>query len=54
MDGFLKGKLGYDGIGGILRDSNGDVLCMFFVYIGVRELNEIEFLVIVNVFEVII
>lgn len=49
MDGIVKGKLGRVGIGGILRNSMGVFICIFLVYIGIWDLNEVEFIVIVFV-----
>ena len=34
IDGTSRGKPGSAGIGGVLRDSNGKVLCLFSFYMG--------------------
>ncbi|KAK3224934.1 hypothetical protein Dsin_004796 [Dipteronia sinensis] len=34
VDGLSRGNLGPSGIGGIMRNSKGDILCMFSSYIG--------------------
>ncbi|KAK3183003.1 hypothetical protein Dsin_030289 [Dipteronia sinensis] len=36
VDGSARGAPGQAGIGGVLRDSNGKVLCLFSSYIGVQ------------------
>lgn len=54
VDGVLKGKLGSVGIGGVLRDFYGGILCIFFMYIGVKDLNVVEFMVIVYVLEILV
>lgn len=54
VDGFALGKLGELGIGGVLRDEIGSVLCIFLVYIGVGDLNEVELFVIIFAFEIIV
>lgn len=38
-------------MGGLLRDERGKILCLFFFFIEVRDLNEVEFLVFIFVLE---
>ena len=40
VDGFARGKPGPAGIGGVLRDSRGKVLCVFSLFVSVRDSNE--------------
>ncbi|KAK2639592.1 hypothetical protein Ddye_027387 [Dipteronia dyeriana] len=42
VDGSMKGKLGPAGIGGVLRDANGKVMCLFFNFMGVTDSNSAE------------
>lgn len=53
VDGSVFGKMRDSGIGGILCDGGGNILCFFSVY-TIRDFNEAEFLVILFVFEIII
>ncbi|KAK3226913.1 hypothetical protein Dsin_006775 [Dipteronia sinensis] len=46
VDGSALGKPGPVGIGGVLRDSNGKVLCLFSFSIGLNDSNEVEILAI--------
>ncbi|KAK2637325.1 hypothetical protein Ddye_032117 [Dipteronia dyeriana] len=43
IDGSSKGKPGPSGIGGVLRDSNGKVICPFPAYSGILDSNVAEF-----------
>lgn len=52
IGGFIRGKLCEVGIGGILWNNSVEVLCRFLVYIGVRDLNKVEFIIIICVFEI--
>lgn len=47
-DGASKGKLGPLGVGGILRNSKGRVLLMFFQSMGIQDSNETEVLAILE------
>lgn len=51
VDGFFLGKLGEEGIGGILRSYKGEILCEFVEYVGVFDSKKVEFMVIVNVLD---
>ena len=42
MDGSSKGKPGPAGMGGVLRDSNGKVLCLFSAFLGILDSNVAE------------
>ncbi|KAK2657188.1 hypothetical protein Ddye_010240 [Dipteronia dyeriana] len=42
VDGSVKGKSGPSGIGGVLRDLNGKVLCLFSYYMGILDSNTAE------------
>ncbi|KAK0598706.1 hypothetical protein LWI29_037228 [Acer saccharum] len=42
VDGSARGKPGAAGVGGVLRDSNGNVLCKFSAHIGVQDSNAAE------------
>ncbi|KAK3210490.1 hypothetical protein Dsin_015196 [Dipteronia sinensis] len=46
VDGSVKGKNGPAGIGGVLRDSRGKILCTFSSYVGIQEPNTTELLAI--------
>ena len=48
VDGAARGKPGLAGIGGVLRNCNGDVLFMFSKYVWVCDSNEAEVLVILE------
>ena len=48
VDGAARGKPGPAGIGGVLRNCNGDVLFMFSKYVGVCDSNEVEVLAILE------
>ena len=39
------------GIGGVLRDCNGKVICLFSVSIGIKDSNEAEFIAVVKAVE---
>lgn len=43
VDGSSKGKPGAAGIGGVLRDSRGEVMCLFAASISIRDSNKAEF-----------
>ena len=42
VDGSVKGKPGLADIGGVLRDSNGKILCLFSYYMGILDSNAAE------------
>ncbi|KAK3222286.1 hypothetical protein Dsin_009311 [Dipteronia sinensis] len=42
VDGFALGKPGPAGIGGVLRDCDGKVLCMFSCYIGIHDSDTVK------------
>ncbi|KAK2638844.1 hypothetical protein Ddye_026639 [Dipteronia dyeriana] len=42
VDGLSMGMPGPTGIGGVLRDFNGKVLCIFSIYIGIQDSNMAE------------
>ncbi|KAK2651884.1 hypothetical protein Ddye_011740 [Dipteronia dyeriana] len=42
VDGSVRGNPAEAGIGGVLRDSNGKVLCLFSFYIGIMDLISAE------------
>ncbi|KAK3231064.1 hypothetical protein Dsin_002945 [Dipteronia sinensis] len=46
VDGSAIGKPGPAGVGGVLRDSNGKVLCMFSLFVGNQDSNSAEVLAI--------
>lgn len=46
VDGSSRGNPGDAGIGGVLRDSNGKVLCLFSLYVGFEDSNTAEVLAI--------
>ncbi|KAK3223168.1 hypothetical protein Dsin_010193 [Dipteronia sinensis] len=46
VDGSARGSLGITGIGGVLRNSNGKVLCIFSEWIGIQDSNTAEILAI--------
>uniref|UniRef100_U5G8Y4 RNase H type-1 domain-containing protein n=1 Tax=Populus trichocarpa TaxID=3694 RepID=U5G8Y4_POPTR len=46
-----KGKPGVAGIGGVLRDCNGKVICLFSIPIGIKDSNEAEFIAVVKAVE---
>ena len=46
VDGSSRGKPGMAGIGGVLRDHNGKIMCIFSNFIGVEESNTAEILAI--------
>ncbi|KAK2654509.1 hypothetical protein Ddye_014365 [Dipteronia dyeriana] len=41
-DGFVKGNPGSAGIGGVLRDAYGKVLCLFSLSVGIADSNAAE------------
>ncbi|KAL6527395.1 hypothetical protein OROGR_016485 [Orobanche gracilis] len=47
VDGSSNGKPGNAGIGGVLRDHNGLILCKFAASVGIKDSNEAEFLAII-------
>ncbi|KAK3211007.1 hypothetical protein Dsin_015713 [Dipteronia sinensis] len=49
VDGSVRGKPGPAGIGGVLRDSNGKVLCLFSQFVGILDSNAAELWAIKNV-----
>lgn len=51
MDGSSKGKPGMAGIGGLLRDHQGEIRAMFAASVGERDSNEAEFMAIVFALE---
>ncbi|KAK3197913.1 hypothetical protein Dsin_021328 [Dipteronia sinensis] len=46
VDGSTKGSSGQSGMGGVLRDSSGRVICLFSSYLGIHDANTIEILVV--------
>ncbi|KAK2653801.1 hypothetical protein Ddye_013657 [Dipteronia dyeriana] len=46
VDGSSRGSPSDAGIGGVLRDSNGKVLCLFSLFVGVEDSNSAEVMVI--------
>lgn len=46
MDGSKRGSPGQAGIGGVLRDSKGNVLCIFSYFIGTQDSNSSKILAI--------
>lgn len=48
MDGATRGKPGPENIGGVIGNFEGQVLLSFSKFIGVRDSNEVEILVIVE------
>ena len=48
VDGAAKGKLEPVGIGGVLRNGKGDVLLIFYKYVGVCDSNKEEVLAILE------
>jgi ribonuclease HI len=52
VDGSSKGKPGHAGMGGILRDSNGHVICVFSSYLGILDSNAAELLAICRALQV--
>ena len=53
VDGSVMGKPGPAGIGGVLRDENGKVLCLFSVHMGILDSNTTELLAIKKAIELI-
>jgi len=51
VDGSSPGKPGMAGIGGVLRDWNGKVICLFSIPIGIKDSNEAEFIAVVKALE---
>lgn len=45
VDGLAKGKPGPTGIGGVLRDSGNNIIVKFAASVGIRDSNEVEFMV---------
>lgn len=54
VDGSARGKTGPPGKGGVLRDSNGNILAKFAAFVGIRDSNEAEFLAMVFPLEIFI
>lgn len=52
VDGSAKGKPGPTGIGGVLQNDKGCILTKFAASVGLRDLNEAEFLAIVFALEI--
>lgn len=48
VDGAVRGKLGPAGIGGVLQDDRGVVICMSSKSIGIRDSNVAEVLAILE------
>ncbi|KAK2655849.1 hypothetical protein Ddye_008901 [Dipteronia dyeriana] len=48
VDGSIRGSPGWAGMGGVLRDSRGKVLCMFSFCLGVTDSNSVEIFVILR------
>ena len=48
MDGAIRGKLGLAGIGSVLHNFRGEILCMFSKHVGIKESNEAEVLAILK------
>ena len=46
VDGSVRGQLGQAGIGGVLRDSRGLVLCLFSISVGCQEVITAELIAI--------
>ncbi|KAK3207121.1 hypothetical protein Dsin_021167 [Dipteronia sinensis] len=46
VDGSVRGSPGYFGIGGVLRNHLGRVLCLFSYYVGVQDVISVEILAI--------
>lgn len=46
VDGSTRGKPSLTGIGGVLRDCKGKVLCLFYLHVGILESNSVEILAI--------
>ena len=44
VDGSARGKPGPAGIGGVLRISDGKILCLFSTYVGIKDSNTAEIL----------
>ena len=42
VDGSSRGSPGHGGIGGVLRDSGGRVVCIFSAYVGTQDSNTAE------------
>jgi len=51
VDGSSPGKPGMAGIGGVLRDCNGKVICLFSIPVGIKDSNEAEFIAVVKALE---
>ncbi|KAK3225729.1 hypothetical protein Dsin_005591 [Dipteronia sinensis] len=51
MDSSSRGKPGHAGIGGVLRNSDGKIICLFSFYVGIEDSNMTEILTIHKVFE---
>ncbi|KAK3221278.1 hypothetical protein Dsin_008303 [Dipteronia sinensis] len=49
IDGSARCKPGAAGIGGVLRDNMGKVLCLFSLFAGFRDSNEVKLMAIENV-----
>ncbi|KAK3222417.1 hypothetical protein Dsin_009442 [Dipteronia sinensis] len=46
VDGAAKGNPGMSGVGGVLRDARGRILCLFSLFLGFRDSNSAEILAI--------
>ncbi|KAK2652397.1 hypothetical protein Ddye_012253 [Dipteronia dyeriana] len=46
VDGSARGKTSPAGIGGVLRDSSGKILCVFFHFIGIEDSNSTDIIAI--------
>ncbi|KAK3204439.1 hypothetical protein Dsin_018485 [Dipteronia sinensis] len=42
VDGLARGNPGPAGIGGVLKDNKGKVVCLFSLFVGIRDSNEAE------------
>ncbi|KAK3189921.1 hypothetical protein Dsin_029482 [Dipteronia sinensis] len=53
VDGSVRGSLGMAGMGGVLRDSAGKVVCLFSIFLGIQDVNAIEIMAIGKACELI-
>ncbi|KAK2651313.1 hypothetical protein Ddye_018802 [Dipteronia dyeriana] len=53
VDGSSRGKPGPAGIGGVLRDSYGKILCLFSFYVGIADSNSTEILAVRKAIELV-
>lgn len=51
VEGSAKGKQGVAGIGGVLRNDQGNVITMFSAHIGIKDSNEANFMAFVFALE---